>query len=247
MTDVAPLEPKQSRRLERILATIIGLIVVLGLGSYALAYGLSPATIRHPAHTHFHYRIILLNNGQAVNFGNEAFQTSYTKDICSAALTKQPIHFHDNNGQYGHIHWAGMTGGLVLKNYGWNLIGGLPDTLGYRFDQGVLPKRVPIHGKALPARVAGANYYVYTGTATDHTARNWNDFLHQPLPTFLGGSQVVDSMEDMTDMQMDDHAASVNDVVGNLIIFVQKTPPTAAQVTAQFNNLKPLPESPCEG
>jgi hypothetical protein len=242
-----PTKKTSSKKLELVLGVLIGLILVLGLGGYALEYGLSPASIREPKHIHFHFRMILLNSGKAVEFGQAAFQTDFNKDVCSAALTKQPIHFHDNLSQYGHIHWAGMSGGLILKNYGWNLIGGIPSTLGYRFDEGILPVRVPIHGNALPTRPAGAQYYIYSGTATSHTKRRSTDFLNQPLDTFLRSSPVIDANEGISTMQMDSKAVATNDVVGNVVIFVQKDAPTSAQITTEFNNFMPLPDSPCEG
>jgi len=239
-------KPK-SRWLEWTLGALIALIVAVAGGTYALAYTLSPLSIRHPVHTHYHFRLILINSGRPVDFGQQPFQTDYNHDICSAALTKQPIHFHDDRDQYGHIHWDGMTGGLLLKNYGWNFIGGLPDTLGYRFDQGLVPQRVPIHGQALPARAAGVNYYIYTGTATDHDQRSWNDFLRRDLKGFFSDTAVIDPSEDAQLKALDMTRADMNDVVGNAVIFVQPDAPTAAQVTSEFQKLKPLPDSPCEG
>ena len=243
----AASQTKPSRRLERFLASLIGLIIFVAAAAYGLAYVLSPATIRHPAHTHYHFRLILINNGQAVNFADNSFQTAFNKDICSAALTKEPIHFHDNVDQYGHIHWAGMTGGMLLKDYGWNFIGGFTDALGYRFDQGIVPRRVPIHSYALPQRIKSANYYIYIGTPTSHKQASWNDFLHEDLQTFLKGSPVIDPSEDAQLKALDMTRADMNDVVGNMVIFAQSSAPTDQQVTDQFKKLKPLPESPCEG
>jgi hypothetical protein len=238
---------KPSRRTEKVLAAIIIFIFVLGLGGYASAYILSPSIMRHPSHAHFHFRMILLNNGQAVNFGNAAFQTDFNHDICSAALTKEPIHFHDNADQYGHIHWDGITGGLLLKNFGWNFIGGFPDALGYRFDQGIIPKQVPIHGHALPQRATNTRYFIYTGTASSHAERKWSDFIDQPLATFVHGTPVIDPAEDSQLMALDMTKASMNDVDGNIVIFAQGSQPSDAAVTTEFSKLKPLPDSPCEG
>jgi hypothetical protein len=74
----------RSRRLERILAVLLAVVVVGGLGSYALSYVLSPASIRHPVRTHFHFRMLLLSTGHPVNFANNAFQTDFNHDICTA-------------------------------------------------------------------------------------------------------------------------------------------------------------------
>jgi hypothetical protein len=238
---------KPSRKLEIVLAALIATLVLVAGALYAGAYAFSPTSIRYPLHTHFHFRIVLVSSGKEVNFADNSFQTDYSKDVCSAALTKQPIHFHDHNAQYGHIHWEGMTGGLVLKNYGWNFIGGLPGVLGYRFDKGMIPQTVPVHGNALPTRTDGVNYYAYTGTSTQHSQRSWSDFLHQPLNKFLAGTQVVDPSEAPELVAQDMSAEQMNDVVGNMVIFAQKDAPSAEQVTAKFKEIKPAPDSPCEG
>jgi len=231
----------------------IGAVVALAIAWLGLAYASSPASIRHPQATHYHFRLQLLVNSAAVNFGKAPFQESEA-GVCSEDLTSEPIHFHDNLDQFVHIHWNGMTGGLLLKNYGWNLISGPDDTLGYRFDQ--LPKltRVPIHGHDLPKPPADAHYYTYTSTITDPTAyreRSWNDFLHQDLHTFFGAktstswlNQLVPSAYAHGD---DDKLAALNDVLGNVVVFVQKTPPAPAQIKARFEHLIPLPESTCGG
>jgi hypothetical protein len=253
-------------RLTLILRWIIGLIVT-GLLAFALwfgfAYMTSPAAIRHPQRTHFHFRFQVINNGTAVNFAGNNFQTPFNADICNADLTKEPIHFHDGLDQFVHIHWAGITGGLLLKNYGWNFISGTDDTLGYRFDHLPQLTRVPVHGQALPEPPKDAKYYIYTGDATRYNQRNWNDFLRQDLRNFFAGRPTAnsgllghlvpaalahgDEPHTGTTSASEEQLAKLNDVLGSVVIFVQKDQPTAAQIKDRFSHLVPLPESSCAG
>jgi hypothetical protein len=139
-----------------------------------------------------------------------------------------------------HIHWAGITGGILLKDYGWNLIGGPSGTLGYKFSGFKMPVAVPIHGHALPLDSTGDHYYVYTGIAGNFHQRNWTDFMHQDLKSFFAGTPVLAS-------DSEKGPAQLNDVVGNAVIFVQKIPPSNDQVKARFQHLNPLPTSSCSG
>jgi hypothetical protein len=222
--------------LRLVLGIIIGLAAA-GAVWVAYVYAFSPAVIRHPTRTHYHFRLQIIDQGTAVDFGQPKYQTPFNSDICTAALTKEPVHFHDSLDQFVHIHWAGVTGGLLLKNYGWNFIGGPGDTLGYRFDQ--LPKllRVPIHGAALPPPPDGGDFYIYTGDQTGNKERNWDDFLRQDLVQFLPAAAGPGN----------DEAAKLNDVHGSVVIFAQEGKPTDQQVRARFNHLIPLPTSQCSG
>ena len=128
----------------------------------------------------------VLVNGQAENFGDAKYQQAYAKDQCSADLTESPIHFHDNKDQFTHIHWDDMTGGMVLKYYGWNYIGGQDDVLGYRFDTSGLPRSVPIKGDLLPEVPNGSNFYVYTGDKDTYQERSFDDWKNKDLEQFFG-------------------------------------------------------------
>lgn len=226
------------------LASVLRLLlgVVLGLAAAGLlwlgyVYSFSPAAIRHPSSTHFHFRLQVIVDGEPVNFAEPKFQTAFNKDLCTAALTNEPIHFHDSVDQFVHVHWSGITGGLLLKDYGWNLIGGPSDTLGYRFDK--LPKllRVPIHGPALPQPPQGAKFYVYTGGKDSFKQRNWDDFLNKDLKSFLPSASASDNQS----------LVRLNDVLGSAVIFAQKNQPSDQQVRDAFDHLLPLPTSSCSG
>jgi hypothetical protein len=234
-----------------ILGAIAGVIAVFALW-YGYAYATSPAAIRHPAQAHFHFRLQVINGGTPVNFADAKFQTEFNKDICTAAITKEPVHFHDGVDQFVHIHWAGLTGGIVLKQYGWNFIGGTDGTLGYQFNGLHWPERVSIHGQALPQPPKDAKYYVYVGTAEHFQERSWTDFLKSDLRQFFDGTPVTASVLDRlvptaSAHSDEEHLAQLNDVVGNVVIFAQKDKPTDQQVKDRFTHLIPLPESACAG
>ncbi|HSX02952.1 MAG TPA: hypothetical protein VLI05_06630 [Candidatus Saccharimonadia bacterium] len=257
----APVTKARADRATVVLRWAVGVVlaaVVVLAGLAAVAYAQTPEGIRHPAGTHYHFRLQLIVGGQAVNFGSAAYQTPLNHDICTAKLTNEPIHFHDNLDQFAHIHWAHITGGLFLKNYGWNLVGGLSGVLGYRFDQ--LPKvtAVPIHGHVLPAPPAGAHYYIYTGDQTSYQQRNWNDFLHQDINVFFGHPTISAAQPTSQSWWLwlvptasahgdETELTELNHVVGSAVIFVQPEAPTAAQIKDRFNHLIPLPTSTCGG
>jgi hypothetical protein len=253
MESEAPVTPpKKSGQSIWLLRGLVAVLAVVTLAVSA-AYALSPEAIRHPKTTHYHFRLQIINDGKEVNFGSSAFQTEFNKDICSAKITKEPVHFHDGLGQFVHIHWAGMTGGLVLKQYGWNLIGGVPGALGYRFDQLPQIQPVNIHGRALPQPPAGAHYYIYTGDDSGYRERSWNDFLHQNLEDFFGKhvsarTNLLDWFVPVASAHGDDEKLTeLNHVLGSAVIFIQKDKPTDAQVKERFQHLVPLPQSACGG
>jgi hypothetical protein len=256
MDNQAPKSTPSTDRTTRLLRWAIGLLlglVVLAAGVIGSAYALSPEAIRHPTGTHYHFRLQVINDGKAVNFADPAYQTEFNKDICSVKLTHEPIHFHDGVDQFVHVHWAHMTGGLLLKNYGWNFIGGLPGMLGVRFNDAPKVAPVMIHGNALPKVASGDHYYVYTGDADGYRERSWNDFLSQDINVFMGHPSISargfwDWLVPAAQAHGDDEALTeLNHVVGNVVIFAQKDRPTDAQIKARFEHLVPLPESTCGG
>jgi hypothetical protein len=216
-------------------------VLLLGAAWIGYSYAFSPEPIRHPAQIHQHFRFQLVNNGQAVDFAQEPYQTEFNKDMCSAELTKEPFHFHDGKDQFVHLHWKGLTGGLLLKHYGWNFIGGPDHLLGYKFNGLKTPDSVGIHGRALPLAPADAQYYVYTGDQDGHKRVELKEFLHKDLATLLGGTSHADHAEHESDL------ARIHDLLGNVVIFAQASEPTAAQVEDRFDKLAPLPESSCAG
>lgn len=249
--------------LRRVVAAVLGIIVLAGAWVLFL-YATSPEAIRNPRTAHYHFRMQIINGGTPVDLSALPFQTPFNKDICDATLTKEPIHFHDQLDQFVHIHWDGMTGGLLLKHYGWNFLSGADDTLGYRFDDLPRLNRVPIHGQALPKPPADAKYYVYIGNTSTYKERTWDDFLRLNLRTFfesqpkpIAGSMLDRLIPSASAHSGHDHDTAgsktqeeltlLNNVIGNVVIFVQKDAPTDAQIKDRFNHLIALPESSCGG
>jgi hypothetical protein len=268
-TSIPKAANKRKSRIIRALATMSGLVVVIAGLFLMYAYFSTPTAIRKPAFQHYHFRMQVLVDGKAVNFAEKEFQTDTAKDVCSAQLTQQPIHFHDDKDQMVHIHWDGMTGGLVLKYYGWNYAGGLHGTLGFRFDN--LPKlvNVPIHGNTLPTVPQGDKFYVYTGDEHSYKERTFDDFVHKDLEDFFGKKSNLpggentsflgklfpkayahgaDELAVPTSASVDqEELKRINNLIGNVVIFAQKDHPTDKQIKDRFNKLAPLSLSTCAG
>lgn len=278
-TDKESLSPKP--RFGKRFKITVGLVVALLLLPLSYAgyiYAVSPAVIRNPKLEHYHFRMQILVNGKAEDFSTEGYQTGYAKDQCNANLPEQPIHFHDNKDQFTHIHWEGMTGGMVMKYYGWNYIGGMRNALGYKLDNPKDPQKVTTHGNYLPAIPEDAKSYVYTGDETGYQERNFEDWAHQDLEQFFGKTSnfpahkentgqtsLIDSLlpkasahggeDDGNDGEPGEVAKEteeqkltrINNLIGNVVIFVQKDKPTDQQIKDRFNDLEPLTDSTCGG
>jgi hypothetical protein len=249
MSDPKPVSNNRGIRLLRLVTGVLVFVFVITLAAISFMYFTTPPALRRPTTEHFHFRMDLVIAGKSVNFADDKYQTDYMTDSCSALLTKQPVHFHDHTNQFVHIHWASITGGEVLKDYGWNLIGGFSNTLGLRFDRGNIFRRTPIHGDDLPALPEGAKEYIYVGDATNYTERTWSSFVEQPLPVFFrapldGHSNETEVTATSTDEQK---LVQLNHVIGSTVIFVQSGRPTDAQIKDHFTHLEPLPLTQCAG
>jgi hypothetical protein len=250
-------------------------VIAGGYSGYVFAS--SPVTIREPLLEHYHFRMQVLVNGQPENFGQDKYQTGYAKDNCNAVLPDHPIHFHDKKDQMVHIHWEGMTGGQVLKYYGWNFIGGTRGSLGYRFDDGQRFKKVPVHGMILPAIPSDAAFHVYVRDGESYKEKKFDDFTHQDLEQFFGVTSnfpahklnqekrksLLDTMhhalvptasahdgaDHNTGTAHGDEAElkKINNLIGDVVIFAQKDKPTDAQIKDRFAKMEPLSDSTCGG
>ncbi|HMS25314.1 MAG TPA: hypothetical protein PKB15_06500 [Acidimicrobiia bacterium] len=252
-------------------ATIMLVVPMIYVGYQYLA---SPQVIREPQQEHYHFRIQILIDGKAEDFGSKKYQTGYKKDLCNANLTEQPIHFHDNLDQFNHIHWEGMTGGMVMKYFGWNYIGGIKNALGYKFTSLTNRQRVTIHGNYLPDVPEGAAFYIYTGDENGYKKRSFEDWRDRDLEKFFGKTsnfpahKLNKSSENASGNffisradahESDDHSTTsedeteqekltrINNLLGNVVIFVQNESPTKAEIEARFNDLEPLRDSTCGG
>ncbi|HXH04834.1 MAG TPA: hypothetical protein VNI82_00195, partial [Candidatus Nitrosotenuis sp.] len=189
----------------------------------------------------------------------------YEKGVCSAGLPETPIHFHDNKDDFVHLHWKGMTGGLVLKNYGWDYAGGPDDLLGYRLDELPKIKSVPIYGDVLPVSSENAMLWVYTGNSDSYQKRSADEFINQDLETFFGTKSLIKAEEEFSFWDelfpkamarvgeaheagsSEEDLQRINNLLGDVIIFVQEGEPTDQQVKDGFSKLEPLSESTCGG
>lgn len=235
--------------------TVVAIILVSPL---AYKYFASAASIRNPEVDHYHFRTQLFVDGEKVDFSRDKYQTPYEKGVCSATIPEQPIHFHDNVDQMTHIHWRGITGGMLLKNYGWDFVGGANETLGYRFDESQFsPKQVSIHGDTLPEATENNSYYVYISSDDGYEQKEWVDFLNQDLETFFGKTSNLNQSSALLDWLMprayaddgEEHAdlERINNLIGDVAIFAQSTEPTDSEVTAAFAGLIELDVSTCGG
>jgi len=244
---------------------IIAALLVSVLIAVAAFMWYSPGSITNPILTHYHLRIQLLTDGQAVNFGDQKFQTPFEAGLCNADLPAEPMHFHDAQDQILHLHWNKITGGQFLKNYGWSKIGGVDDSLGFRLDT---RQNVPIFGKVLPYIEPQWNHYVYIGDRQNYQIKNFNDFLNQDFETFIGKQSRINqefeqaakdrqsNLPKMTTAVLahetgEKHSEvdleKLNDLIGNIVIFSQTTEPTNEQIKDRFNQLVDLPNSTCGG
>ncbi len=262
-----------SKRFKIILVTLL-VVAIIPLSYAGYVYAASPAVIREPKLEHYHFRMQILVDGKAEDFSTEGYQTGYAKDQCNANLPEQPIHFHDSKDQFTHIHWEGMTGGMVMKYYGWNSIGGMKNALGYKLDDLSNPQKVTTHGNYLPAVPAGSRFYVYTGDDAGYQERSFEDWTHQDLEQFFGKtsnfpaheenkqSSLLDkvfpkalahgSEDDGNDGEpgeetKEEKLTRINNMIGNVVIFVQKDKPSDQQIKDRFNDLEPLTDSTCGG
>ena len=161
-----------------------------------------------------------------------------------------------------------MTGGEFLKSFGWNFVGGSDNLIGFRFDSAI-PQGVEIFGDVLPNIPDHASFYIYTGDADNYEQKDWNSFLKQDLEEFFGkksklgqtskprlnvlnwiipevqahGGVIDEHPSDKSEAELE----QINNLVGNVVIFVQDPPPAAEQVQARFDSLVPLHESSCGG
>lgn len=245
------------------------LVIVVGLRGYQFAS--TPDAIRQPTVDHYHFRTQIFYDGQPINFADQKYQETYDGGQCSANLPDTPIHFHDNTDQMTHIHWNGMTGGLFLKYYGLNLVGGPDDKLGYRFDKSYLkPQPVSIQTDSLANVPYGHDIFVFIKTDDGFKEKSIFEFLEQDLEVFFEKrSNLGSSSGNWYDWFLpkaqahasEDHGSEVttefipekvdlqklNNLIGDVAIYVQQDRPSDEEVTNAFNNLIELSETTCGG
>jgi len=263
-----------SSRIKLFLFVVLGIMFFTGL-FFGYRYTSTPAHLRYPVFDHYHFRTQILVDGNTIDFSADEFQQEYDASSCSAELTGQPIDFHDGEDQMTHVHWGGITGGELLKYYGWNFIGGSDNSLGTRFDQGLLSMHaIPIFGDFLPEIAEDIKFFVFTGDETEFEKRDWQDFLDSGLEEFFGTESLLNTTGEQVGFNIldifsgtvsahgevvDEHSeiqsgeseeerlTRINNLIGNVVIFAQDSEPTDKEVTARFNDLVPLHDSVCGG
>ena len=255
-------------------AGVVAAILLVAGGFYGYLYASTPSHLRNPEFEHYHLRTQIVVDGESVDFSHNEFQEEYDANSCSAEITGQPIDFHDDQDQMAHVHWSGITGGEFLKFYGWNLIGGEDDSLGRRYDQGMMRMHhIDTAGNLLPVIPDDANFYVYIGDADSYEQKDWDTFLSEDLEDFMGKKSYLNTDDETSfnplDLftqkayahggEVDEHAKPVegendeerleriNNLIGNVVIFVQDEEPSDEQIKDRFNNLTPLRDSVCGG
>jgi hypothetical protein len=277
----------------KIISFLLLVVILLPIIGYStVRFGLSQDNISYPAKDHAHFRIQYVYHGKMENFADTKYQTPYDKGQCDASLSKEPIHLHDNKSQIVHLHWARITGGEVLKNYGLNLIGGQDDKLGYQLYELTKFKitPIPIFGKVLPQPESADKLWVYSGEKDNFKFRTIEEFKNQDMEKFFGATSqerldqekygekisLFNPVKVLAHGESSEHAKElavnstaqngetgsplqnnqnkteeelkqINNLLGNVVIFVQATEPTQDQVKGQFNVLEPLSPSTCGG
>jgi len=221
---------------------LVILIICLAVFSYAKINWFNYDVINNPKPTHYHFRIQMIIDSIPADFTEPHFQTQ-KGDVCTSELTDSPIHVHDEN-QVIHIHWDHMTGGLFLKDYGLNYIGGLDHYLG--FTTITKPKLkiglVTIHGQDLPKPNNSSNFYVYIGNADKYTQKNWSEFLQQDLKVFFSDNLASSSFDSVEQVKIQQNIS----LIGNVIIYAQRTEPSASEIKNQFQKFIPIKAGECE-
>lgn len=255
----APIGPRSVKRFLKMMAVIAGIFVLVIAGLRAYQYVVTPAVIRNPTVDHYHFRTQLLYDGQAVNFAEPRFQETYEGGQCSADLPDTPVHFHDETDQMTHIHWNGITGGMMLKYYGLNLIGGPEGRLGWKMSSNLMSAQpVPNRTDSLPEVPEGHEIYVFIKTTDGFKEKPISEFLEQDLETFFEKkSNLGTAPEGLLDWLFpkaqahgdgDGHELeALNNLVGDVAIYIQPERPSDEQITEAFENLIELPESTCGG
>lgn len=251
----------------------LALIMIGGLFTVNSLSAPSTKNIQEPQLAHHHLRMQMIVDGEFQHFNTGEYQQDYAKDGCSGDITESPIHFHDNDGQMLHIHWADITGGQVLKYYGLNYIKGDDDKLGVRKDEDGNKVDVPIRGNLLPEPNKDSKVWVYISDDSNedgYVKYDTNKFLKTDFEEIYGIESTAyahsvdihdENMNDDTSMEGEDDTSpyseepeftqdqlsQLNNVLGDLVIFIQNEEPSNDKITNRFNDFEQLGKSICGG
>jgi hypothetical protein len=256
-----------------LLILVLGLV---GFWYYLFVYALTPESIRNPEPEHLHFRMQIVVDGKDTDFTQDKFQEIYTPGSCNFSITESPIHFHDKKDQIVHIHWRNLTGGQVLKYYGIDPDGNIlmKDKLGYSLeDNQFLPKEIKTAGKPFGENLEKEWFvekdykmFVYSGEKEAFEKKETSDFMNKNLEDFFGVKSIVTS-KNKTEFKLqnlfslpvyahggedgkkhsEDELKEINNLIGNVVIFIQKDEPSKEEIQKRFDNLVDLEPSVCGG
>jgi len=238
--------------------------ILIAVGSYFGYSYFAQANQKDIVAAHHHFRMQLIIEGQYIDLSQDEFQEDYEKGSCSAELPKTPIHLHDGVDQIVHIHWDKIKGGQVLKYYGLNLIDKNNEILEYQPSKDIKLNKVEIKGDLIPSPNETSTFWVYTGKKDEYKKRDLQDFLVQDLETFFDKkSTLTQQREELKEINYnlfksikadadsgkhsEGELEEIQNLIGNVVIFVQENEPTDQEIRDRFNQLTPLGDSVCGG
>jgi hypothetical protein len=180
------------------------------------------------------------------------------------------VHWMDVTGKQ-FMEYYGYNQPPAEKN---TIVGYRLDTL-WKFPPSITS--VVSESNALSSISTNSTKWIYTGDETGFTNRKWADFYNQDINVFFGKKSqyridqeskktswlettvlahggVIDNDEvtsqagtGPTKSFSKQELETINDLVGNIVIFVQDKEPSPEEITAKFKNLIPLKDSVCGG
>jgi hypothetical protein len=260
----------------KILWIVVTGLLVIPVVAYMVLYSwFSHPAIAYPQVDHYHLRLQVIDSGKAISFADKEYQVDLPAGVCKGGLTAEPFHFHDNEDQLVHVHWQGVTGKQMLGYYGYGSLDSLGYRLDNLLKWPPAISSVKTHSSQLSS-LNGKKLWIYTGDEIGYKSRIIEEFLLQDINVFLGKkSQGRTDRENKTSWLetpvyahggIDDEVAdtsspsssssktyskeeleTINDLVGNIVIFTQDSEPKVEEVQAKFANLIPLKPSACGG
>jgi hypothetical protein len=253
--------------LNKVLVVSVIAVSTIVLAAYFIFNAvISRPHLNNPVPTFYQLRMQLVIDNNMVNFSENSFQVSSNDETCSETITKEPFYVAKNKSQLIKVRWEGLTGGEIIKYFGLNYIGGFDDILGFRFDAFPAVSKINTHGKNLNIPKKEDNMYIYKGNRLDYTKVTTQDFLYKDLELILKKSKIRQKHDEnkvnrwfdnifvsaegnneisLQPQYTDGQLNEINDLIGNIVVFIQDQEPTSDQVADRFANLEPLDANAC--
>ena len=183
---------------------------------------------------------------------------------CGLAVTEKPFYLDKDKKNVVQVRWEGMTGGELLKYYGFNYLSGLNDLIGVQY-RGPFDIK-PVRPLAVSKLTSSDLLYIYSGSDKDFKLLNSQNFLYQDLENTIKKSRlrtkrekessklILDTISvsgeessgltlepQLTEGQLND----INNIVGSLAIFIQRDTPSNTDVINSFNSMERLSSESC--